>query len=156
MDKTQEQLSSEVLQSRESLSKQENGNRSVQPGLTRQFIDKYNDPWLALEAANEYIGWGVTKLDGPKADNLSSIVQSEVEEALHGVLDSIARVEINKVPNFVHSMDLQDIRISASEIVEAVYWSLMYLAIVCETYNMGWLELWEEHYSKLKSNGYVL
>ncbi|UOQ95095.1 XRE family transcriptional regulator [Halobacillus shinanisalinarum] len=146
----------DVLQSRESLSKQENGERRVQPGITKQFINKYNDPWVALEAANEYIGWGVTRLDGPAADNRRSSVQLKLEEELNEALKAIVKVEISGNSNCVQSMDYQYIQGMASKIVDVVHWALIYLGILCETYNISWLQLWEEHYSKLRSKGYVV
>jgi len=153
MGKSQEQLSRELMLSREYLSKQETGERKVQPGITRQLIEKYNDPWLALEAANEYIGWGVTRTNAPKPDIYRGTMHSRLEEHLTEALESTKKVQLIGNPNFVQSIERQDIRTSASKIVEVIYWSVMYLALICETYNIGWIDVWEEHYSKLRSKG---
>lgn len=151
--KSQEQLSIDTFQSRESVSKQENGKRRVQPGLTKRFIDNYNDPWIALEAANEYIGWGVTQLDGPAADNNPSSVKSVLEEVLNEALESVLKVNFNT--ELVQSMQQKDIRTSANKLVDVVHWSVVYLAIICETQNIDWRQMWEDHYSKLQSQGYL-
>ncbi|MBN8234897.1 helix-turn-helix transcriptional regulator [Halobacillus kuroshimensis] len=152
-EKSQEQFSSELMLSREYLSKQETGERKVQPAITRQLIEKYNDPWLALEAANEYIGWGVTRTNAPNSDICKGTVPSRLEEHLTEALESTNKFQLTEKPNIIQSIEMQDIRNSASKIVEVIYWSLMYLALVCETYEIGWIELWEEHYSKLRSKG---
>jgi len=62
--KTQLQLSMDLFESREAISQQENGRYRVQPNVARYFTEKHNDPWVALEAAAEYTGWGPVKLDG--------------------------------------------------------------------------------------------
>ncbi|MFG6116926.1 XRE family transcriptional regulator [Halobacillus sp. MO56] len=151
--KSQEQLSIDTFQSRESVSKQENGKRRVQPGLTKRFIDNYNDPWIALEAANEYIGWGVTQLDGPAADNNPSSVKSVLEEVLNEALESVLKVNFNT--ELAQSMQQKDIRTSANKLVDVVHWSVVYLAIICETQNINWRQIWEDHHSELQSQGYL-
>ncbi|WP_176142523.1 MULTISPECIES: helix-turn-helix domain-containing protein [Halobacillus] len=155
LGKSQQQLSIDMYQSREYISKQENGERKIPPAATKHFIGKYNDPWLALEAANEYIGWGILQLNGPAADNHRSSVRLKLEEELNEALESIMKVKVAKNPEYVQSMEFQDIRRSAMEVTDVIHASVIYLATVCETYNVSWLQLWEEHHTKLRSKKYV-
>ncbi|WP_396266037.1 XRE family transcriptional regulator [Halobacillus salinarum] len=156
MGRSQEQLSMDFFQSRESLSKQENGERRVQPGISRRFIEKYNDPWIALEAANEYIGWGITRLDGPAVDNHRSSVYLKLGEEMEEALEAMKKVKLMNQPQFIQSFELQDIERSAQEFADVIHASTIYLATLCQTYNLSWLDIWEHHQTKLKSRGYVM
>ncbi|ASF38178.1 transcriptional regulator [Halobacillus halophilus] len=155
LGKSQELFSRDVLLSRESLSKQENGQRKIQPGLTSQFTSKYNNPWLALEAANEYIGWGITSLDGPAARNDRYFLQLILEKELLEAIKAIPEVKLTEDSNSIQSMELQDIRRSVKVMARVVHYSTLYMAMLCDEYNISWLKIWKDHNIDLKSNGYV-
>ncbi|RDY69101.1 XRE family transcriptional regulator [Halobacillus trueperi] len=144
------------MQSRESISKQENGKRKIQPGLTRQFISEYNNPWLALEAVNEYIGWGITQLNSPGKNKDGHFLQLILEKELKEALGTIPKVKWTEDLYNLHSIELQDTRRSAEKIVGVIHFSTLYLATICETYDISWLKVWEKHHNKLKSKGYVI
>lgn len=155
MGRSQEQLSIDFSQSRESISKQENAERRVQPGLSRQFIEKYNNPWIALEAANEYIGWGITQLDGPAADMHRSSVLMKLREEMDEAIEAMDKVKIINHPEFIQSFERQDLEQSAQELVDVIHAGTLFLATMCETYDISWLSIWEDHQVKIKSRGYV-
>ncbi|MGI8314909.1 helix-turn-helix domain-containing protein [Halobacillus mangrovi] len=156
MGKSQKGLSIDVLQSRESISKQENGRRKIQPGLTRQFISKYNNPWLALEVVNEYIGWGVTQLDGLRAKDDRYLLQLILEKELKEALETITYVKWTEDIYRIHSMELQDIQKTAETMTRVIHFATLYLATICETYDISWLKAWKDHHKELKSKGYVI
>ncbi|WP_028784605.1 helix-turn-helix domain-containing protein [Thalassobacillus devorans] len=154
INKTQQQLAIDMLQSREYISKQERGERKIPPVTTKYFIEKYNSPWLALEAVNEYIGWGITQLDSPRANSDKYFLQLLLEKELLEALETIAQVTWTKDIDYVHSMELQDIHRSAETMASVVHFSTLYLASLCETYNISWLRVWRKHHSDLKTLGY--
>ncbi|WP_254854066.1 XRE family transcriptional regulator [Halobacillus salinus] len=155
MGRSQEQLSMDFSQSRESISKQENAERRIQPGMTRQFIERYNNPWIALEAANEYIGWGITQLDGPAVDMHRSSVLMKLREEMEEAMQAMDKVKIINRPEFMQSFERQDLERSAQELADVIHAGTLFLATICETYNMSWQNIWEEHQVKIKSRGYV-
>ncbi|RWZ59863.1 XRE family transcriptional regulator [Halobacillus fulvus] len=156
MKRSQEQLSMDFYQSRESISKQEIGERRIQPGMSKQFIEKYNNPWIALEAANEYIGWGITKLDGPAADTHRSSVWLKLEEEMEEAIEAMEKVRMINQPQYIQSFELQDLKRSAQEFADVIHASTIYLATLCENYDISWQEIWEEHQTKIKSRGYIM
>lgn len=157
INKTQQQLAIDMFQSREYISKQERGERKIPPVTTKYFIEKYNSPWLALEAVNEYIGWGITQLDStPRSNNDKYFLQLIVEKELKEALKLISQVKWTEDLYSIHSMDLQDIHRSADIMASVVHLSTVYLATLCEEYNISWLKIWEKHHNCLKSKGYVV
>ncbi|MCP3032599.1 helix-turn-helix domain-containing protein [Halobacillus sp. A1] len=153
---TQQQLAIDMFQSREYISKQEGGERKLPPVSTKYFIEKYNNPWLALEAVNEYIGWGLTPLDGPSAKNDKYFLQIELEKELKEAIKNISQLKLTNDLYSIHSMEIQDVHKSADAIVRVVHFSTLYLATLCEAYNISWLKVWEDHHANLKSKGYLI
>ncbi|WP_281659099.1 helix-turn-helix domain-containing protein [Halobacillus sp. Cin3] len=154
--KTQQQLSMDIFQSREYITKQENGERKIPPSTLQHFTKTYNNPWLALEAAKEYTGWGVTKLDGPAVDLHRSSVREKAIEELQEAIEAMQKVTLTKQPSFTQSFELQDIEKSAEEVIDVIGASTAYVATLCEEYGLNWNQLWENHYRKLQSRGYVM
>ncbi|WP_181350513.1 helix-turn-helix transcriptional regulator [Thalassobacillus sp. CUG 92003] len=154
--KTQQQLSMDMYQSREYVTKQENGERKLTPSTLQHFTETYNDPWLALEASREYTGWGVTKLDGPAVDLHRSAVREKTIEELKEAINAMEKVTLTKQPSFTQSFELQDIEQSAREHIDAIGASITYVATLCDEYGLSWNKLWEDHERKLQSRGYVM
>ncbi|SET95502.1 hypothetical protein SAMN05421676_11249 [Salinibacillus kushneri] len=155
VSKTQQQLSMETYLSREAVCKQENGEYKVQPEMAQHFIDQYNQPWIALEAANEYIGWGVTRLDGRAADLHRSSVKDKASEELEEALRAIKRVKTSLHPDYVESFQVQDIKQSVQEMMDVVTAGVNWIAVVCEEYKLDWSKEWDEHHRKLRAKDYV-
>ncbi|ELK47215.1 helix-turn-helix domain-containing protein [Halobacillus sp. BAB-2008] len=153
--KTQQQLSMDMFQSREYVAKQENGDRKLTPSTVQHFTETYNDPWLALEAAFEYTGWGVTRLDGPAVDLHRSAVREKTLEELREAIEAMEKVKLTKHPSFTQSFELQDIERSAREHIDVIGASMTYVATLCQEYGLNWNQLWEDHHRKLQSRGYV-
>jgi DNA-binding XRE family transcriptional regulator/NTP pyrophosphatase (non-canonical NTP hydrolase) len=152
---TQQQLSMETFLSREAICQQENGDYRVQPEMAKHFISNYNKPWIALEAANEYIGWGVKRLDGRAADLHRSSVKDKLSEELEEALRAIKRVKTHMKPSYIESFEFQNIKQSVQEMMDVVTASIHWIAIACEEYGLSWKEEWQEHHRKLKAREYV-
>ena len=57
-----------------------------------------------LEAANEYIGWGVTRTDAPNSDICKGSVHPEIRRTLNEALESIIiSSQLTEKPNFYQS-----------------------------------------------------
>ncbi len=154
-NKTQQQLSVDMFQSREYISKQERGERKIPPVSTKYFIEKFNNPWLALEAVNEYIGWGLTHLDGPSSKNEGYFLQLLLEQELKSTLEAISKVKWTVNLERKNSMEVQDIQRSAKRVASVTHFSTLYLATICEKYDISWLKVWKDHHFNLRSKGYI-
>lgn len=150
-NKTQQQLAVDMFQSREYISKQEGGERKIPPVSTKYFIEKYNNPWLALEAVNEYVGWGISRLDGPGVEEDNFLLQLLLEEELQKAINVLANVNLTAKLHDKHSIKIHDIRKSAEIMTGVIHFSTLYLATVCEKYEINWLKLWKDHHQTLYS-----
>jgi len=155
LEKTQLQASLETGYTREAISQQERGDYKVQPHMARYFIEKGN-PWPGLEASNEYLGWGLKKLDGPAADLHRSAVKEKLIEEAKEMLPALADMPTYKSPASLSSFERDDMEYGVGQVMDVAKAALTYIAVCCEDYGLNWYELWEEHDMKLKSRGYVM
>ncbi|MGG3846705.1 helix-turn-helix domain-containing protein [Aeribacillus composti] len=153
--KTQLQLSMDLFESREAISQQENGRYRVQPNVARYFTEKHNDPWVALEAAAEYTGWGPVKLDGEVVDLHRSSVTMKTREELTEALEAIESVCVANHPKSIRDFDKQHLEEALLQAIDAIVALTHYVAVVCSEYRLPWKDMWEKHRMKLKSRGYV-
>lgn len=155
-DMTQEQMSfDDMYITREAISQQERGVYKVQPDTTKYFAEKHNDPWAAIEAANEYTNWGITRLDGKAADvnRLSAAIQSKIQmkEALEAVEESMEQLTLN--PSALN--DKRQIEASIQECLDVITALTQYVAVLCKEYSISWLQMWKKHHIKLIARGFV-
>lgn len=148
--KTQQQLAIKMFQSREYISKQESGERKIPPVTTKYFIEKYNNPFLALEAINEYLGWNIKDLDGPAAIDLKNCAPEKLNEQLKIVLEVLTRVQ--KGTNSWHEQEIQTL---TKELAKVIHFSIWYLATLSDSTNIEWKRIWEDHHTEMKAKGYV-
>ncbi|WP_419882760.1 helix-turn-helix domain-containing protein [Peribacillus sp. B-H-3] len=148
---TQTQLSFKLFSSREAISQQETGAYKVQPSTAQYFADEINNPWVAMEAAQEYTNWGIPKLDGDAVDlhrtNVSVVTEEELEEALTAI--SIASKKLRNNPNTVNSDDIQVIEKAIQESIDAITALNHYVAVLCKEYGISWIKMWTQHKLKL-------
>ncbi|WLR52436.1 helix-turn-helix transcriptional regulator [Bacillus tianshenii] len=152
---SQEKFSMETHQSREAVSKQETGGYRVQPQTAEYFAVKHNNPWVALEAAAEYAGWGMRKLDGPAVDLHRSSVKLKTIEELEEAIGAIEKVSVINQPFSIKSWERQEIEHSLEQSADAIYALIHYMSIMCEEYQVPWHSVWERHTNKLVANQYV-
>jgi len=153
--KTQLQLSMDLFESREAISQQENGRYRVQPNVAQYFAKEHNDPWVALEAAAEYVGWGPVKLDGDVVDLHRSSVTLKTREELTEAIDAIESVCVANHPRSIREFDKQHLEEAILQAIDAIVALTHYVAVVCKDYGFSWLQMWSKHRMKLKSREYV-
>lgn len=147
----------EYYGSRESISQQENGRYQVQPELSKYYVDKHNNPFVAMEAAAEYIGWAPVKLDGEAADlhrmTVTMKTKEELEEALTAIKLASEKLTIN--PRCMERIQLDEIEKSLLESIDAITALNHYVAVVCKEYEISWVKLWTQHKVKLIQRRFI-
>ncbi|QSB48799.1 helix-turn-helix transcriptional regulator [Parageobacillus toebii] len=152
---TQQQLSFEIYESRESVSHQENGRYRVQPNIAKYFAENHNNPWVALEAAAEYTGWGPVKLDGEVVDLHRASVAMKTKEELTEALEAIESVCVANHPRSIRELDKQRLEEAILQAIDAIVALTQYVAVICIDYGFSWVKMWQKHRTKLKSKGFI-
>jgi DNA-binding XRE family transcriptional regulator len=152
---TQQQLSFEIYESRESVSHQENGRYRVQPNISKYFAEKHNNPWVALEAAAEYTGWGPVKLDGEVVDLHRASVAMKTKEELTEALEAIESVCVANHPRSIKEFDRKQLEEAILQAIDAIVALTQYVAVICLDYGFSWLDMWKKHRTKLKAKGFI-
>jgi DNA-binding XRE family transcriptional regulator/NTP pyrophosphatase (non-canonical NTP hydrolase) len=152
---TQQQLSFELFESRESISHQENGRYRVQPNISKYFAEKHNNPWVALEAAAEYTGWGPVKLDGEVVDLHRASVAMKTKEELIEAIEAIESVCVANHPRSIREFDKQQLEEAILQAIDAIVALTQYVAVICIDYGFSWVKMWQKHRAKLKSKGFI-
>jgi DNA-binding XRE family transcriptional regulator len=152
---TQQQLSFEIYESRESVSHQENGRYRVQPNISKYFAEKHNNPWVALEAAAEYTGWGPVKLDGEMVDLHRASVAMKTKEELTEALEAIESVCVANHPRSIGEFDRKQLEEAILQAIDAIVALTQYVAVICLDYGFSWLDMWKKHRTKLKAKGFI-
>ena len=152
---TQEKLSQESYQSRESISMQENGSRKINQATAKAITEKYNDPFVAMAAAQEYVGWGISILDGKAVDlhraSMLMATKREVKEAL----EKLKELPVAENPSAVKEFEKQNIKEALIEQAEASTFIENNIAVLCKEYGFSWTEVWDSAKKRLKSRGYL-
>ncbi|WP_377802128.1 XRE family transcriptional regulator [Bacillus benzoevorans] len=156
VNKTQLKMSLDTNISAESISHQENGRYKVQPSICKYYLEQHNNPFVAMEAAVEYIGWGPTKLDGEAADLHRSNVFIKINEELDEMKKSLQKVEdkITKHPRFISDWERKDFEESIQETIDVITGANHYVAILCKELEISWVDMWEQHFTKLVQKGF--
>jgi DNA-binding XRE family transcriptional regulator len=152
---TQQQLAFEIFESRESVSHQENGRYRVQPNISRYFAEKYNNPWVALEASAEYVGWGPVKLDGEVVDLHRASVTMKTREELVEAIQAIENVCVANHPRSIRDFDRKQLEEAIIQAIDAIVALTQYVAVICIDYGFSWVKMWQKHRLKLKSKGFI-
>jgi DNA-binding XRE family transcriptional regulator len=152
---TQQQLSFEIFESRESISHQENGRYRVQPNISKYFAEKHNNPWVALEAAAEYTGWGPVKLDGEMVDLHRASVAMKTKEELIEALEAIESVCVANHPRSIREFDKKQLEEAILQAIDAIVALTQYVAVICIDYGFSWFKMWQQHRAKLKAKGFI-
>lgn len=147
----------EYYGSRESISQQENGRYQVQPELTKYYTEKHNNPFVAMEAAAEYIGWGPMKLDGDAADlhrmTVTMKTKEELEEAILSIRKASEKLTVN--PRCIERLEIEEIEKSLMESIDAITALNHYVAVVCKEYGISWVKVWTQHKVKLIQRRFI-
>jgi DNA-binding XRE family transcriptional regulator len=152
---TQLQLSLELFESRESVSHQENGRYRVQPNIAKYFAENHNNPWVAMEAAAEYTGWGPVKLDGEVVDLHRASVTMKTREELTEALEAMESVCVANLPRSIKDYDRKQLEEAIIQAIDAIVALTQYVAVICDDYGFSWVKMWEKHRAKLKAKGFI-
>lgn len=146
-----------VYCTREAISQQERGEYRVQPNVTNYFVEKHNDPWVAIEAAAEYTSWGPVKLDGEAADLHRTTVflktEEELQEALAAMIEASKNLTVN--PQCADRVEIAVIEKSLQECIDAITALNHYVAVLCKEYGISWAKMWAQHKMKLIQRRFV-
>lgn len=153
--KTQQQLTFDIPYSREAISKQEHGEYRVQPTLAKHYAENNNNPWVAMESASEYTGWGPLKLDGRSVDLHRCSTAMKTEEELREAMEAISEVNITTNPETIQAYEKEQLEKSLQESLDAITALTHYVAIICKEYGFSWIKMWTKHKMKLVSRGFL-
>jgi len=153
--KTQQQLTFDIPYSREAISKQEHGEYRVQPSLAKHYTEEHENPWVGLESAAEYTGWGPVKLDGHAVELHRCSTALKTEEELREALESIQEVNLTTNPKTIQSFEREHLEKTLQECLDAITALTHYVAIICKEYGFSWMKMWTKHKMKLVSRGFL-
>ncbi|QTL51794.1 MULTISPECIES: helix-turn-helix transcriptional regulator [Priestia] len=153
---SQQQLALELNLSREAVSAYETERTKLPVDIAQRVMEKYDDPWFAINIANKYTGgaW-VQKLDGEFVElDRGNVVLKTVEE-LKEAIESIEKAPFVKHPKALAAYEMQDVQKSLLQVIDSIVAASHLVAVSCQEYGFSWNELWDDHNRKLISNGYV-
>lgn len=154
-NKTQQQLAFELGVVRETVSKYENGRTSIPQDISKKLVEKYDDPKFVMTIRNAYTGTGPIWLDGENVDLHRSSVKEKTIEELKEALDAILKTCLAKPPKMIKHFERQEVENMLVEAVDAITALDHFVAVVCTEAQIGYREIWQKHYRKLASAGYI-
>lgn len=154
-DKTQQQFAFEMGVVRETVSKYENGRSQVPMDISRNLVDKFDNPKFAITIRNAYTGTGPKWLDGENVDLHRSSVKEKTVEELQEALTAIINTSIANPLNTLKPFEYQDVESMLSEVVEAITALDHLVAVVCTESNISYTGIWDKHYTALARAGYT-
>lgn len=140
---------------RETVSKYENGRSKVSADISRNLIDKYNNPEFAITIRNEYTGTGPMWLDGPNVDLHRSSVKEKTMEELKEALEKLEGFCFSKPLQRLQLFEKQTLENVLEELAEAQTAIDHLIAVVCKEAEISYKGVWDKHYSSLASAGYI-
>lgn len=154
---TQGQVATRCNISLSAISKAENGERKTPRCATKEIINTLDDGLLALAMMEEALEVPfITVLDGPNVDLHRSSVKDKTIEELTEALELVKMISLSDVPQFANESKRRELRKCMDHLVDSVFASVHYIAVVCREYpGMSFTGVWEDHRVKLKSRGYV-
>ncbi|WP_245676171.1 helix-turn-helix domain-containing protein [Domibacillus iocasae] len=154
-EQTQLQLSIEHQISRETVSAYETGRAKIPPDISRSIISKKDDAWLAMAVRHEYTRTGPVRLEGKRVDLHRSSTKEKLLEELEEAKIFLEKCCMSNHLSFITSFDRQDLEETLVQLVDVVTGIEHFLAVVCEEADISYLDVWQKHYNKLISRGYV-
>jgi len=155
-NESQLQLSMKLNVSRESISAYETERAKMPSDVSSAIVNKYDNPWFAMEVANEYTaGTSVRRLDGENVDLHRASVKAKTEEELQEALEALFGISVVNKPDFITQIDREKIKDALIQVIDAIYAAEHLVAVLANEYRFSWQRLWHEHYNKLKLKHYV-
>lgn len=151
----QQKVASELNIARETLSKYENGRSKIPADIGRKLTKKYDNPKFAITLRQEYTGTGPVWLDGPNVDLHPSAVKEKTIEEVSELLEKLKKVDFSKPFSAMAPYERQEKIDLLSEAVEAQTSIDHLIAITCMKGDFSYVDVWDDHYASLKSNGFL-
>ncbi|MFC0188204.1 XRE family transcriptional regulator [Fictibacillus aquaticus] len=153
---SQLRLSMDLNVSRESVSAYETERARVPMDISQTLMDKWDDPFYAMEVAHDYTagGW-VKRLDGNAVDLHRASVAAKAREELQEALEAISAVCLANQPVSMNEHDRHQLKETVDQAIDGIYALSHYVAVICTEYGVSWNDSWKHHTQKLIANGYM-
>lgn len=154
-DTYQQKLALDLNTTRETISKYENGRSKVPKDISRNLMKKFDNPKFAITLRQEYTGTGPVWLDGPNIDLHPSAVKEKTIEEISELLEKLKKVDFSKPLRAMAPYERQEKLDLLSEAVEAATSIDHLIAVTCMKGDFSYVDVWDDHYSSLKANGFL-
>lgn len=154
-EQTQVSFGLDLNLTRETVSKYENGRSKVPSDISRELVNKFDNPKFAITVRQEYTGTGPIWLDGPNVDLHRSSVKEKTIEELKEALVKLNDFCFSKPLKNLQSFEKQALESVLNELVEAQTALDHMVAVVCEEATISYTGVWDRHYASLISSGYI-
>ncbi|MFF2174938.1 helix-turn-helix domain-containing protein [Lysinibacillus sp. NPDC058147] len=154
-EKTQLQLSMELGVVRETVSRVENGRAKVPADISKNIVDKFDDPKFALAVQHQYTGTGPIYLNGPNVDLHRCSVRDKTIEELEEAIVSIKQTSLAKPKEAINPYEKKNMMDMIEEAVEAATALANFIAITTDHLGISYTGVWTSHYQDLQEEGYI-
>jgi transcriptional regulator with XRE-family HTH domain len=152
---SQQQMAFEFNVSRESVSAYETERAKLPADISQKVMHKYDNPWFAMTLHHQYTRTGPVRLDGHRVDLHRSSVKGKVLEEISEAERWIKKVDLTNKLCHLSAWEKQDLHESLVQVADAITGLAQFMAVVCEEAQISYAGVWQAHYNKLVSNGYV-
>jgi transcriptional regulator with XRE-family HTH domain len=152
---SQQQMAMELNLSRESVSAYETGRAKIPADISRQLVGKKDDPWFVMALRHEYTGTGPVKLEGERVSLQRSSSKEKLLEELDEAVEALKGVSMANEINDLMPFKKQELEYAMGQLIDVITGIEHLAAIVCEEAGISYKGVWEEHYRKLITRGYV-
>lgn len=151
----QQKLADKAHVSRETISKYENGRSKIPKDVSRILNKTFDNPKFAITLRQEYTGTGPVWLDGPNVDLHRSAVKEKTIEEMIETLEKLKNVDFSKPLRKLMPFEREEIKDLLSESVETITSLEHFVAVTCMDGDFNYIDIWNDHYSSLKANGFL-
>ena len=148
----QQQLALELNIARETVSKYETGRSKIPADISRNLIEKFDDPRFAITVRHEYTRTGPRWLDGPNVDLHRASVKEKFFEEMQEALDAVNSISFANPLNNVCRSKKESVAI---QIGQAIIAGEILLAVLCKEGDISYLGVWETINVLLAKAGYI-
>jgi len=153
--RTQEQLALELGTARETISAYETGRAKVPPDISRRMTGISDSPWYVMDMRYQYTGTGPLRLNGERADLHRSSVKDVLLEELEEAREAISGLKLANKLKFLSAWEKNELTESLVQLVDVITGIEHFMGVICEEAEISYTDIWQKHYKKLISRGYV-
>ncbi|MED0665751.1 helix-turn-helix transcriptional regulator [Bacillus badius] len=152
---TQQQLALEFGTSREAISAYETGRAKVPADISRKMTRTSDSPWYVMDLRYQYTGTGPLRLNGERADLHRSSVKDVLLEELDEAKEAVSGVKMANKLKFLSAWEKSNLTEALVQLVDVITGIEHFMGVVCEEAEISYTDVWQKHYKKLISRGYV-